>query len=121
MMTIRWRGVASALCFVLFASQIARGQEYKIKLRHAAQVGDSYPYLAEGSMERHVVSTNPGQPPTSVDQKMTAELSGTLKVLEVDQKGNASKISLTVIKCLFADDSDGLGVRTQTPYFAPAP
>lgn len=88
---------------ILTATAAASAQEYKIKINRAEKVGDTYTLSAKGSSDNQTNAIIPGAPPQTQEKKDEIELVGTVKVLEVDGHGQATKLSCTVDKCVLND------------------
>jgi len=88
---------------ILAATAGASAQEYKIKINRPEKVGDSYALSAKGSSTNQTNATIPGAPPQAQEKKDEIELQGTVKVLEVDGQGQATKLSCAVEKCVLND------------------
>ncbi len=57
------------------------------------------PFASECKSSQVVTATIPGQPARETHETTTAQLTGTRSVLAVNDKGDATKISVTVSKC----------------------
>src|SRR5262249_38981774 len=72
--------------------------EYKIKLSRPDKEGDEYKAHVTATVKQKLDMTANGQQVPAKDDKFTAELTGTVKVLAVNKIGQASKLTVTVEK-----------------------
>jgi hypothetical protein len=94
-----------AVVFALVTTGIGQGGDaktYDVKLHRPSKVGDKVQFTASTS-ERQTVNATVGGQSRKQDEKFNAEASGVLEVLAVDSKGNETKITATIEKCVKVD------------------
>src|SRR3954470_5783120 len=90
------------LSFTLIALSfggIANAEDYAIKLERPSKAGEEYRSTTTTTSEMSRVVKKDGMKVEEVTQKIVVSLVGDEKVLEVTDKGKASKIECVVVKC----------------------
>lgn len=97
-MQIRIIAVSLLVGLVSFVS-VCDAQEFKIQLDRPAKVGDTLDLTILGAGRWKTVVTISGKDPQSKEEAFGISLTGRIEALAVDDKGNPTKISVTVKKC----------------------
>lgn len=97
--------IAAAAVLATTAARADDAKTYAVKLTRPAKVGQEFELTCKADVVQKVKITQQGQAQNK-DDKYTAELSGTLKVVSINNKtGEATKVSVTVEK-LTKDGAD---------------
>ncbi|HUT12099.1 MAG TPA: hypothetical protein VMY42_16475 [Thermoguttaceae bacterium] len=99
--------VKSAACAILvLACPGVSAQDYEIRMSRPMKVGEKYELTASGSKSKRMTTSVQGQVVKEDKSSFTAKLEGTITVLEVDERGQEQKITLTVSKCVMSVNGD---------------
>ena len=78
---------------------IARAQEFKIQLDRPVKVGDKADVSVLGAGRWTTTLNVTGKDPQTQEEAFGVSLSGRLEAVEVDGKGNPTKVSVTIERC----------------------
>ncbi|MGD0844541.1 MAG: hypothetical protein ABSA06_09275 [Geobacteraceae bacterium] len=100
-MSIRIMVVCAIL--LITASRVF-AQDYEIRLTRDAEAGEKYELTVSGSISKQMTMSSQGQVLQKNASSFTANLEGTVTVLEIDEMKREKKLSLLVSRCLVSSN-----------------